>query len=490
MSRDGSAGRSFGWPSLDAAWATVAVLVPVTVTFFSRTLAIDLAYQMRAGELMLSSHRLLETDPFTFTRFGEPWLNEQWGAQVLLGALYRAGGWPLIDLSRGLLVGVIVALLYLACRARGVGARTASLLTIAGWLVGIEIINQLRPQLFAFVLFALCVWALATRHGHPWRIWIVPASVVPWVDIHGSFPLTVVLLCFAWLEDRGTDRGLARRSLLAAAASIALTFVNPYGPRVWTYVWDLSTHPIVSRQVAEWGPPSIHTWTGRFFFASLLAIAVWLARRGRPTGWVPLIELGTFAVLSLLAIRGVAWWGLYAPVVVAGLIADGKPARAVAPSSEDLPDRSPINAVIIAALALVACVGFASLTGTDPNTGAPAMLTLAPEQLIEAVRANVPPGTHVFASELQASWTEFSAPEFPLAVDPRIEIFPQEIWDDYFVVSTGREGWQDVLNRWNVDALILHPDQDSGLLAVIGRDPTWRLVADSDDGSVYVRTAQ
>src|SRR3954447_8878668 len=471
------------WPTIDAAWGVIGVLVPVIVTFFTRTLAIDLAYQVRAGMQMLDTHRLLDIDPFTFTVGGQPWLNQQWGAQVLLGATYDIAGWPAAIVLRGLLVGGIATFLYLACRARGVAPRMAALLTITGWLSGIEIFGQLRPQLFALLLFSLCMWALATRHEHRWRVWIVPIAVIPWANVHGSFPLAIVLLVFAWLEDRRVEPSLSRHLLIAAALSFAATFVNPYGARVWTYIWDLSTDPVVSKQVSEWNPPTIQSWTGGVFFVSLLAVAALFARRGRPVSWVPLIELGAFAVLALQASRGVAWWSLYAPVVVAGVLA-GPDRR-----TEIRADRSPMSASVIAALCLLTLIAIPTRFGTDPISGGPAFMLFAPQHLLDAARPYAPPGTHVYTSQVYSSWTEFSASDLPVMVDSRIEIFPKDVWDDYFTVTNGGADWQAVLDRWDVNVVIAHPEQSEALIALLQNDPGWREVFRDREGSVFVRTS-
>src|SRR4051812_19986899 len=400
-------------PTIETAWAAIAVLVPTIVTFLTPTPAIDLAYQIRAGELMLDSHRVLSTDPYTFTMGGQPWLNQQWGAQALLGAFFRVGGWTAIVLARGALIAGIATLLYLACRGRGVRPRTAALLTLAGWLSGIEILGQLRPQLFGLLLFSLCVWALSTRRSHPLRIWIVPFAVLPWTSLHGSFPLAIVLLGFAWLEDRSDFPRLAHADLLAVGAAFAVSFVNPYGVRAWTYIWDLSTNPVVSKQVSEWAPPSIKTWTGVFFFASLLAVGAVFARRGRRVGWLPLFELGMFAVLALLAGRGVAWWGLFAPVVLAGIFVEGSPAR----SSQGGSDGSRIPVIMIAALSTLLLIAIPTHLGTDPVSGGPAALLFAPEQLVAVAESCAPAGTRIYTSQVYASWTEFSAPQLPVMVD-------------------------------------------------------------------------
>jgi hypothetical protein len=465
---------------IGAAWMTIAILTPVIAAFFARTMAIDLAYQIRAGNEMLASHRLLEVDTFTYTVNGAAWLNQQWGAQVILATTFRLGGWEAIAIVRGLLLAAVLWFLYASCRAFGVTARTAALLTIAGWLIGIEIMPQLRPQEFGFALFAMCLWALATRRGHPLRVWLVPAAMLPWANIHGSFPLGLLLLGFAWLEDRRDHPSSARQLVLAGIAGLAATFVNPFGVRAWSYVVDLSTHPIVSRRIAEWGPPSIHTWTGRFFFASLLAIAAWLARRSASTDWLKLLELGVFAVLSLLAIRGVVWWALVAPVIVASLLGPAK--------SDRYDQRSVLNVAIVVALVALLLLSLPVRRGEDPVSGGPAVLSYAPETLVAAARDAVPAGAHAFVSQLYASWSEFSAPDLLVAVDSRIEIFPEDVWDDYYLVSAGREGWEDVLDRWDVQVLVLQPDQAEGLLDVLATDPKWEPLLHTDQGSVFVRS--
>ena len=467
-------------PTIDGVWALIAVLLPMAGAFASRMMAIDLAYQIRAGGVMLDSHRLLDTDTFTYTVQGEAWLNQQWGAEVLLAAIHRAGDWAGVAVARGVLLGAVVFLLYRACRSAGAAPRTAALLTLAGWLVGIEILPAMRPQLFGFVLFAATLWAVTTRRASPRRVWLVPLLVLPWASLHGSFPLALVLLGIAWLEDRRSDRVAARRLLVVAAATALATLANPFGLRVWSYVAELSTHPVVSRRISEWGPPSVHTPTGLLFFASLFAVVILLARSPRPVGWVPLLTLGVFAILGLLAIRGVVWWALVAPVVVAGIVRDEDRTRSRS--------RPPLHAVIVGALAVLVIVTLPIGRGTDPDTGGPAVLTYAPENLVAAARGAAPPGTHLFVSQLYASWSEFSAPAFPVEVDPRIELFPENVWDDYYLVSGGREGWDTVLDRWGVTVLLLEPEQASGLLEVLPSHPEWRRVEQDGAGSVYVRS--
>jgi len=466
-------------PTIDGLWALVAVAIPTAGAFAGRMMAIDLAYQVRAGAVMLETHRILDVDMFTYTVRGQPWVNQQWGAEVLLAAIYRLGGWAGIAVMRGVLLSLVLVALYRTCRAAGAAPRTAALLTLAGWLVGIEILPAMRPQLFACLLFAVALWTMTTRHESPSRIWWVPVLVVVWANLHGSFPLVLVLLGIAWLEDHREDPVFARRLLLVGVTSVLASLANPFGVRIWAYALNLSTDPVVVRQIAEWGPPSVQTLTGFLFFTSVFAVAMLLARRSGEVSWVSLLTFGLFAGVGLIAIRGVVWWAIVAPVVVASVVND-----------EDRPrdgTRPNLHLLLAAAIVIVTVVALPVARGRDAATGGPAVLTYAPEELVSAAQAVSPAGAHAFVSQFYASWSEFSAPSLPVAVDPRIEIFPASVWDDYFIVSSGREGWDDVLDRWRVSVLILEPDQAQGLLQVLPRHPEWRLITEDASGAVYAR---
>ena len=42
---------------------------------------------------------------------------------------------------------------------------------------------------------------------------------------------------------------------------------------------------------------------------------------------------------------------------------------------------------------------------------------------------------------------------------------PPAVWNDYIDVSNGRNGWQAILDRWDVDVLALSPGQSGELIA-------------------------
>ncbi len=120
----------------DRLWKLLAVLIPVLGATLAPMSTVDLAYQVRVGDLMRASGSILSTDPLTFTAAGQPWLNQQWGAGLLLSAGYSIGGWAGLALLRAILVGLAVGLVFWTARRR-LTVRPAALLALGAFVVGI-----------------------------------------------------------------------------------------------------------------------------------------------------------------------------------------------------------------------------------------------------------------------------------------------------------------------------------------------------------------
>jgi hypothetical protein len=464
--------------------AFVAVGLPVVVALRFSIATIDLGYLIRAGEVTLDARSVLRTDVMTFTMAGEPWVNQQWGAGVLFALGYRAGSWELLALLRAILVGTTFALVYLACRASGAGARAAGWLTIGAFLVSLDGL-ALRAQSVGLCLLALTLWILASRERRPRLQWLLPLVVVLWVDAHGSFVLGPALVAMAWLEDLTARRPYARRTLAVALACLAATLLNPYGPNVYAYLVSLSTNPVVRDQIAEWRPTSPASTIGFLFSLSVVAVVVLAIRGRRCVPWPRIVALVVLFALAVTAVRGVFWWAISAPVLIAPALPERRERR-------DEPRA--LNTAIAAILVVVGVLllpWFRPTYASDANSPqtTDGVLSYAPVGLTSRIPEVAPTGARVFAAQIWASWLEVAFPEHPVFVDSRIELFPAELWEEYDLVSDGRDGWQDVLDRWDIDLLLLSRNQQEDLIEVIERDgaPGWTVVHEDANGLLLVR---
>ena len=476
---DRAASHPARWaPTLSQLWLFAAVALPVLAALRATILTNDLAYQIRVGDTMLRAHHLLRTDPFTFTAFGRPWLDQQWGSQLVFALVYRAGGWGLLATFRALLVALIAAFGWLACRATGAGTKRAAWLALAGFLVWAGG-AALRPQLFGMVLFAATVWLVFERRRHPSWLWAVPVLTALWANLHGSFFRAPLVVGLAWLQDRLDRAPGARLTLAVAVASTLATALNPFGPRVWSYAVGISTNPLITRLISEWQPPTVRDASGALFFLSLAAVAAFLAWRGRRTPWPALAMLAVFAAIGLEAGRGVFWWGIAVPPLIGTLL----PA-----SRQAMERRSWLNAAIVAVVVALGVAFLPTWRAGSKHAPSPAVVGNAPVELTAALRGTLHRGQRLFAPMPWASWFELETPRNPVLIDPRIEIFPRSVFDDDETIILGREGWQRVLERRRIDVVVVDPAEEGELFPLISIDPGWRRVYADGSGAIFVRT--
>ncbi|MFL5777251.1 MAG: hypothetical protein ACJ76W_13335 [Chloroflexota bacterium] len=437
-------------------WATLAILLPALAAMIANLSSVDLAYHLRAGGDILAGGGIPRTDTWTFTASGQPWLDQQWGAQVVLAAVYKLAGWTGLVLLRAALVGLLFGLVFLACRLRGADIRRAAGLALAAFIVSAVALG-LRPQLFGMVLLASTLVILAMRRDRPRAMWALPVIVAVWANLHGSFFLGPVVVGLAWLEDRADRDPGARQTLAVGVVAVFASLLNPFGPGVWLYAAGLTTNPEVTARISEWQPTTLRTVPGMLFFASAFAVVVLLARRGARTSWPTLAWLGVFFVIGVYAIRGVAWWPLGAAFAVAPLIARPEPAERPLRAWQRRFHAAIVGAIVVAGIVLLPV-----WRPTDPDLGAPAgVVGNAPPGITAALREQARAGDHLFNPQPWGSWFEFSFPDLAVGIDSRIEVFPPDVWDDYEHVTSGVDGWQQILERWGVTLIVVPAGDDA-----------------------------
>ncbi len=459
-------------------WAVAGVGLSAGLVSLQPLGAVDLAYLVRAGEVMIDRGGVLRTDVMLTWTLGKGWLNQQWGFELLVAIAFRGAGWLGLAVVRGALVALVLGLLYLGCRRAGAGRRTSALLTV-GSLLLLALGLKLRSQLAGMACFAAVLWLVEGRREHPGRLAWAPAIVLVWANLHGSFFLGPLLLGFAWLEDRLQRRPDRRRTFLIGVASVAVTAITPFGIDSWRYVAEVAGDPLVRDVVSEWQAPTLRLLPGAAFIASLVVMLLLVGRRSGPEDWVAVVRLLVTAAIGLASFRGTLWWALLAPVTAARWLPEVR---------EGAPDpRGRVN-VAIAAVLILASISPMALWLPHADREAPgSLMTFAPQGITEELERMLQPGERFFHPQAWGSWFELALPENPASVDTRFELMPPQRWREYVAISEGRADWARILDAWGVRVLALSREQQAQLIPIVLEDPGWRLVYEDDDGLVLVR---
>jgi hypothetical protein len=211
----------------------------------------DTGWHIRTGEMILRTGSLPHTDPFSFSRAGQPWLAWEWLSDVLMGAVHQTAGLSGIVMLYGLAIAAGVRLWF---RLNwDVGGNFLIACALASPMLSTCNIHWLaRPHVISWIFFLAVVRFCEglpnspAAVGAPVRltkpqILAVAITAALWTNLHASFlfaPLIPLLWAAGtWLRGLIWDgnRGPVRAYLTTAAIAAAATLLNPYG-------WNLHLH--------------------------------------------------------------------------------------------------------------------------------------------------------------------------------------------------------------------------------------------------------
>jgi hypothetical protein len=501
-------GRVFRLPAPTLAWA-LAALAPVLIfvaTALSRAYQTDLWHHLARGRAIVSQGRLINEDLFSCTVHGQPLQDANWLTQIVYYGLYSAGGLDLIQLVNSLTLAAVLGLVVFACWRASMSLRLAALVSVFTFL-GIWQLLVIRPQTFSFLLFMLIYVALDLAGRRPWLLVVPPLILALWVNVHGGFPIGFILigaflLAAAWEAVRAKGWGLLHDGrtwglAVCLAASVLATLANPYGWRVYQYV-GVTSQRAVSRQILEWLAPGTGLFISRMFVASVLLVLVTFGLSPRRPAPRDVVLAVCFFPFAAGALRMIAWWMLViAPAVAAQLAAAVPPAWL-----DETDDRrpSPAGTLAVGVLAVLAVLAVPGLGRVVPmgdfnNPVHPEETDL--QVVSDQIRRDHPEPACIFASFEWGEYLEWAlAPAgYRVFVDGRIEIYPDDVWADYEAITRGRADWQQILDRYGVDCLVLnnsYPEQHDLLMPLVRRSEAWTARKPFEQGKavVFVRGAQ
>ena len=456
--------------TLDHVWLTAAIALILIGPLITPVPPNDLWFHIASGRRILAEGAIPTTDSFSFTRHGMPFYNQAWLAQLLLFGLNQAGGVPLLLLMHALTLLVAYGLLLHLCVRRSGNLRLAVALFLASLPVAFPDWN-VRPQTFAFPLFAGFLYILtAYRLGWFRRLWLLPILMLLWVNIHGSFPLGLALIgatLVALILGGPEQRALVRPLLVWGGITALALLVNPTGIGVLGYVRDLTSNSAVTQLVEEWAAPTIRDPGGLAFFGFLIIgglLVVYARRKPDLADWLMALPL---LWLALGAGRNIVWLAFVAVPIVVMAAASLRPAPHVAARGSTL-----FNGVLIGllGLAVVLCLPWLKPLWLDGPQGE--LLKNTPVTAVAWLRQQPERPRHLYHTEAFGSYLTYAAPEQPVFIDPRIELYPFSQWVDYLTLNDGHD-LGPLIAKYDFDGMLLSKQHQAPLIAALRGQANW-----------------
>ena len=494
---------------------TMAVRVPVDT---------DTWWHLAAGRETLESGHILQTDLFSHTRYGSPWVNHSWLSQVILYWLFERFSYAGLGLWMAAVVTVAFALVYL--QMEGDPFTRAFILVLAAATSAVVWIA--RPQLLSFLLTAVVAYIL---YLFKWRrvnrLWLLPPVFVLWVNLHAGYALGfMVLAAFVAGEvfnrvwrlivveemrrggDKGRGSGDSSSPVLTwwgigliigvAIISALLLVVNPNTTRMWTYYLDTVRIGVLQDFIQEWRSPDFHPLYTHPFIWLLLATLAAMGLSGRRVDGSDLALVGMFAYASLLAGRNFGPFALVTAPVLSrhvtpilhrlGVALRGRGVTLFSPAP--LPSRSSARKGLVNLLLLALIVALAVVKMRAPLTlvfNEQEQRKGLPVGAVEWIRQHRPVG-EMFNPYNWGGYLIWALwPDYRVFVDGRTDLYGDALLRQYLEVQLGRPGFQNVLAEYGVNLVLTYPDD--GLSQQLACSGEWREVYRDGVAVIWIREA-
>jgi hypothetical protein len=217
----------------------------------------------------------------------------------------------------------------------------------------------------------------------------------------------------------------------------------------------------VLQQIIEWQSPSFSSGWARLFLVQVLVAVLLLVRRPSYRAAIPLV---VFTAAALLGVRNVA----VASIVIVPGMAYGLAGLGSITGTERR-GRGAVAALVVMAV----LGGFLVVNAT--REPAYDLRTYPVDALAWTDAAGwMIPTVNTATQETVGNALElFEGADARVYIDDRVDMYPEEVVDDFLTLLRGRPGWADVLAQDEVDVVVW--DSHEPLASLLAADPAWRI---------------
>ena len=461
----------------------------------------DTGWHIITGKGILDTFKVPYADPYSYTMSATPWTSHEWLAEVVFASIHRVAGLNGVVALTASVVAFTSFLLYRYLVMRGAGVFSAVFMTVIAALAS-SLHWLARPHIFSMPLTLATFIVLEgyQREGKN-RLWLLPAIVLVWVNLHGGYILGIMMALIysggnlvKWLASERTDSESGKKAeafTVIALLMLLAACVNPHGPAILYFPFHLVGRAFIMDNIMEWLSPDFHT-DKVFEFMLLFYAAIILISKKR----VDIIE-GTLLLflthMSLYSARYIPLLALVATPIVALRASD-----VMMGIAERFPKEGPINKAssllakksdemalfehrfrthlwIYASLA--ACFAIVFHGGTA--FGRQVMDYRHSKKIfpVDAFEFAVKNGINgrMFNNDGWGGYIIYRGyPAYKVFFDGRSDMYGVPFLKEYVKVARADKGFEDVLGKYGVDWVIY--DSNAALCQLLEASGNWRLV--------------
>jgi len=456
--------------------------------FFSFVTAdTDLWGHIKFGKDLWDAMAFQRVDIYSYTAFGSEWINHEWLSELIMSLVYRIFGSP------GLLIGKLLvgfSIVYLLSR---ISFHRACHPLVYGMVFVLSVFVMspgfmIRPQIltYLFVTYFLYVFHMYLERRRN-LLWSLPIIMVVWVNCHGGFLVglgmfPIVVTCeIIRCRLRKEDSGYLRNLLIWFVLTEASVFINPYGYRLLTFLYETLNMP---RGISEWNPVTLFDFSYfRFKLLALLFIGSLFIRNTKRRYW----EAGIIVIALIYAFmhqRHAPVFAIVAAPFLTENISFWVQRTGVLRGIKSFSSYALLNAFLLILVSYqVAFAGYKYFKAEWNIIVDPTEYPVYAARFLEenGIKGNI---------LLPFEWGEYAIwklyPDCKVSIDGRFRtVYPEEILRDHFEAAGNESRLRDLLEKYPADIILGR--QNSLYQRLITIQNRWIYVYSDPTSIVFVR---
>ena len=450
----------------------------------------DVWWHLKTGELILQTHHIFHTDPYSFTRAGQLWINHEWLSEVFMYGVYQLTSYAGLIILFAAITAAAFFLAYLRCSGP---TYLAALFTVWGAAASASTWG-VRPQILSLLLTSVFLLVLDRSFLRPKLLWWLPPLTLLWVNLHAGYAIGVGLIALFLLGTLldaffGFEKWPAiipqiKHFGFVLLVCVAVVPLNPNGVRMYSYPWQTLSSRAMQQYIQEWASPNFHQALYLPLLLMILALFAALAFSPKLLRPLDLLLLAVTLFGALRSVRHIPIFILVAVPILSRLLAAilqqwDQSGKAELRSSGKLA----LNAIIILCVAAFALTRVNSVIRSQPQAEA----ENSPAAAVNFVIATHPPAPILNHYNWGGYFIWKLYPQYKVFVDGRADVYGDDFLNRLADIYYLKNNWQQEFAATKVCTVMLPPD--APLITALRAKTDWKKIYSDQYSVVLTRTA-
>lgn len=437
----------------------------------------DMFWHIQTGEYVIKNITVPHSDVFSYYGIENNlyWTAHEWLSDIIFYFIYSIGGYKLLRLFPSFILGIICLIMFYNTK----DAKKDNIFTYISYftvLFTLAIFSEVRPHMFSFLLFTIEIIILNkfknTNNIKP--LYFIPLLGVLWSNLHGgSSALILIIILFYILfsiikikiekvETEPFSKTMIKHLIIIFFLTMLGLCINPYGYKMLLYPITNMLDTTMLSSIVEWQSPNFHTPEGIVIYCIIMYITCILILHPKKISLLEIALYGAFIYLSLKSIRQISYC-----VIALFPIVLYRPLDFIKINKDDTKN---IMNFIVVVLTSVFVIFFSTIQLTKPDLD----LQLYPSNEAMTKIEKLEPNRMLNDYDWGGYFIkEFANTKIKPFIDGRADIYSKVTMNDYSKLYYLIPGWEDILEKYRFDTIIMKPD--SVLINELLKTPDWEL---------------